>query len=219
MSMQRDRYDDRPRERERSRERRGKDYDRDFGGRGDGRVGRGRHDRSRSRSYSRSPIRGHRDRDVPRERSRERPREREREKERDARGRGNDSRSPERGTRGYDGKGSRGFKRDEVGRDRDPATRDSRPMKASKEEVDEEEAPAPVDMTADMTEQEIQMMLAMGIPFSFDTTQGKDVEDPNAKASGIKTSSKRTARQFMNRRGGFNRPLPAERTGQKVVRD
>lgn len=74
-------------------------------------------------------------------------------------------------------------------------------------------------MTADMTEQEIQMMLEMGIPFSFDTTQGQEVEDPNAKASGFKTSSKRSSRQYMNRRGGFNRPLPAEKTGHKVIRD
>ena len=32
-----------------------------------------------------------------------------------------------------------------------------------------------IDLTADMTPEEIQMMQAMGIPFSFDTTQGKMV--------------------------------------------
>jgi hypothetical protein len=56
------------------------------------------------------------------------------------------------------------------------------------------------------------MMQAMGVPFSFDTTQGRHVEDDSANASGIKVKSTRSARQFMNRRGGFNRPLPAERT-------
>ena len=63
------------------------------------------------------------------------------------------------------------------------------------------------------------MMQAMGIPFTFDTTQGRHVEDETANSSGIKIKSKRTARQYMNRRGGFNRPLPAERTNERVVRD
>ena len=38
-----------------------------------------------------------------------------------------------------------------------------------------EVAPDPVNFTADMTPEEIQMMQAMGIPFAFDTTQGKMV--------------------------------------------
>jgi U4/U6.U5 tri-snRNP-associated protein 3 len=45
------------------------------------------------------------------------------------------------------------------------------------------------------------------------------VEDDAANVSGIKVKSKRSARQYMNRRGGFNRPLPAEKTGEKVARD
>lgn len=45
------------------------------------------------------------------------------------------------------------------------------------------------------------------------------VEDEAANAGGIKLKSKRTGRQYMNRRGGFNRALPAERTNEKVVRD
>jgi U4/U6.U5 tri-snRNP-associated protein 3 len=63
------------------------------------------------------------------------------------------------------------------------------------------------------------MMQAMGVPFAFDTTQGAHVEDERANVSGVKVKSTRSARQFMNRRGGFNRPLPAERTGEKVARD
>ncbi len=71
----------------------------------------------------------------------------------------------------------------------------------------------------DITFDEMQMMQAMGIPFGFDTTQGKQVEDEAANTSGIKIKSTRSGRQFMNRKGGFNRPLPAEKTGVKVLRD
>jgi hypothetical protein len=60
---------------------------------------------------------------------------------------------------------------------------------------------------------------SMGIPFSFDTTHGKEVEDPAAKASGKRVASVRTARQYMNRKGGFNRALPAEKTGEKYRPD
>ena len=116
--------------------------------------------------------------------------------------------------------------------------------------------------------QEIQMMQAMGIPFTFDSTTGKhvskggdgallrggegpsllkkmrsvltvpalafgcvrvhfhelartasQVEDEAANASASRIKTKRTARQFMNRRGGFNRPLPTEKTNEKVLRD
>lgn len=67
-------------------------------------------------------------------------------------------------------------------------------------------------LDAPLSQEEIQMMQAMGVPFSFDTTQGRHVEDDRANTSGVKVKSTRAARQFMNRRGGFNRPLPAERT-------
>eukprot|EP00798_Chlamydomonas_sp_ICE-L_P025922 gene25922-11598_t len=76
-----------------------------------------------------------------------------------------------------------------------------------------------VNLDADLTPEEIQMMQAMGIPFAFDTTQGKEVEDEFANVSAIKISTTRSARQYMNRRGGFNRPLPTEKTGEKVARD
>jgi U4/U6.U5 tri-snRNP-associated protein 3 len=77
----------------------------------------------------------------------------------------------------------------------------------------------PESLDAPLTQEEIQMMQAMGVPFAFDTTQGQHVEDERANTSGLKVKSTRSARQFMNRRGGFNRPLPAERTGEKVARD
>lgn len=53
----------------------------------------------------------------------------------------------------------------------------------------------------------------------FDTTQGKEVEDAAAKQSGSRVKSLRTARQYMNRKGGFNRPLPAEKSGEKYHPD
>jgi U4/U6.U5 tri-snRNP-associated protein 3 len=76
-----------------------------------------------------------------------------------------------------------------------------------------------VDFMGDITAEEMQMMQAMGIPFGFDTTQGKEVEDEAANISAIKVKTTRSGRQFMNRKGGFNRPLPPERTGVKVLRD
>ncbi|XP_792162.1 U4/U6.U5 small nuclear ribonucleoprotein 27 kDa protein [Strongylocentrotus purpuratus] len=57
----------------------------------------------------------------------------------------------------------------------------------------------------DMTEDEIEMMKVMGFA-AFDTTKGKRVDGANnAFAANIQT--KRKYRQYMNRRGGFNRPL------------
>lgn len=51
---------------------------------------------------------------------------------------------------------------------------------------------------------EAQMMAMMGFA-GFDTTKGKPVEGNQEGAVDIK--KRRTWRQYMNRRGGFNRPL------------
>ena len=59
----------------------------------------------------------------------------------------------------------------------------------------------------------------MGIPFGFETTAGQHVEDDAANVGVVKVKSTRAGRQFMNRKGGFNRPLPAEVTGVRVLRD
>lgn len=75
---------------------------------------------------------------------------------------------------------------------------------------------AEVEFDAGVTPEEIAMMAAMGIPFGFDTTNGKEVADDRANAGAVKAKQTRQARQYMNRRGGFNRPLPAEKTGEKV---
>ncbi|RVW59514.1 hypothetical protein CK203_100718 [Vitis vinifera] len=62
---------------------------------------------------------------------------------------------------------------------------------------------------AEMDADEIELMKKMGIPCTFDSTKGKPV--PGADVSGVRSVTKRLPRQYMNRRGGFNRPLPAER--------
>lgn len=58
-------------------------------------------------------------------------------------------------------------------------------------------------------------MAAMGIPVGFATTKNAMVDDEACRVSAVRKSTKRQARQYMNRKAGFNRPLPAERTGVK----
>ncbi|KAI9240318.1 MAG: hypothetical protein BYD32DRAFT_176983 [Podila humilis] len=53
-------------------------------------------------------------------------------------------------------------------------------------------------------EQEARMMALMGFG-GFDSTKGKKVA--GADVSGADIKQQRTYRQYMNRRGGFNRPL------------
>lgn len=55
------------------------------------------------------------------------------------------------------------------------------------------------------TEEEIEMMKLMGFG-GFDTTKGKKVLGNEAN-HGAQVQTKRKYRQYMNRRGGFNRPL------------
>lgn len=97
--------------------------------------------------------------------------------------------------------------------------RRSRTVDADMEDGEAAPAPKDIDFMGDISAEEMQMMMAMGIPFGFDTTQGKHVEDDKANVGAVKVKSKRSARQYMNRKGGFNRPLPAEKTGEKVIRD
>ena len=81
---------------------------------------------------------------------------------------------------------------------------------------------APKDPTghAELEEEDEETLMARMMGFgSFSSTQGVHVNDATANASGVRLMTKRSARQYMNRRGGFNRPLPAERTGERVRRD
>lgn len=100
-----------------------------------------------------------------------------------------------------------------------------------------DDAPAADDAEAQALAAEMEMMKAMGLPGLFDTTAGKKMEDDGecqrpircllpasysafvaAIADGgcglsgsdyscANISKKRDYRQYMNRRGGFNRPL------------
>jgi U4/U6.U5 tri-snRNP-associated protein 3 len=54
------------------------------------------------------------------------------------------------------------------------------------------------------------MMAALGIPTGFTSTKGQHV-DGNVNVVANVNKSKRTYRQYMNRRGGFNRALDAEK--------
>lgn len=81
--------------------------------------------------------------------------------------------------------------------------------------VDAKKQAAP-DMTAGLTADEIAMMQTLGLPFGFQTTQGAEVDDAAANESAVKVTSQRQPRQYMNRKGGFNRMLPAEKNGQKM---
>lgn len=60
----------------------------------------------------------------------------------------------------------------------------------------------------DEDEDEIEVMKKFGIPVGFDSTKGKPVAGNDVGA--VRKVTKRQPRQYMNRRGGFNRPLPAE---------
>lgn len=54
------------------------------------------------------------------------------------------------------------------------------------------------------SDQEVEMMKIMGFS-DFDTTKNKKVKGNNTGA--VHTVVKRKYRQYMNRKGGFNRPL------------
>ena len=60
-------------------------------------------------------------------------------------------------------------------------------------------------MVIDETLDDSEIMKLMGLPVGFDTTKQKKVEDGGAHCVRIKT--KRQYRQYMNRKGGFDRPL------------
>merc|ERR1712154_44165 len=55
-----------------------------------------------------------------------------------------------------------------------------------------------------LDDEQVDMMKLMGFA-NFDTTKGKKVEGTDV--SGVNIQRKRRYRQYMNRRGGFNRPL------------
>ena len=62
----------------------------------------------------------------------------------------------------------------------------------------------PVD--GEVTQDAIDMIQLMGFS-GFDSSKGKAHSDGAVKAHGSSIQVKRKYRQYMNRRGGFNRPL------------
>ncbi|XP_040270357.1 U4/U6.U5 small nuclear ribonucleoprotein 27 kDa protein [Bufo bufo] len=136
-----------------------------------------RRERRRSRSTSRERERRRRERSRSRERRRSRSRSPHRRRSRSPRRHRSSSLSPGR-------------------RDDDKDGKDSKMVKEREMTAEELEG---------KTEEEIEMMKMMGFS-SFDTTKGKKV-DGSVNAYAINVSQKRKYRQYMNRKGGFNRPL------------
>ncbi|XP_037632719.1 U4/U6.U5 small nuclear ribonucleoprotein 27 kDa protein isoform X1 [Sebastes umbrosus] len=134
-------------------------------------------ERRRSRSNSRERDRRRRDRDRSRDRDRERRRSRSRSPHRRR------SRSPPRRHRSSSPSEER---------------KDSKEKSAKTIQISEE------DMEG-KTEEEIEMMKLMGFG-SFNTSKGRKT-DGSVNAFAINVSMKRKYRQYMNRKGGFNRPL------------
>ncbi|KAH0623031.1 hypothetical protein JD844_030929 [Phrynosoma platyrhinos] len=81
---------------------------------------------------------------------------------------------------------------------RDDEKKENKEAKGKERQITEEDLEG-------KTEEEIEMMKMMGFA-SFDTTKGKKVEG-SVNAYAINVSQKRKYRQYMNRKGGFNRPL------------
>ncbi|KAK6727690.1 hypothetical protein RB195_005401 [Necator americanus] len=155
---------------------------------------------ARSRSRSRERRRRSRSRSgerKPRDRSRERDRDREdRGKRRYSRERRSRSRSP------YERRRSRS--RDRRGRDRDDGRRgrDSRSPHDRKRRDDRRaQAPISLDQIANC-EQDVSALMGFE---GFNTTKNRKVAGNYEGA--VKINKPRRYRQYMNRKGGFNRPL------------
>ncbi|XP_049618902.1 U4/U6.U5 small nuclear ribonucleoprotein 27 kDa protein [Syngnathus scovelli] len=141
-----------------------------------------RRERRRSRSISRERDRRRRERDRSRDRDRERRRSRSRSPHRRR------SRSPRRHR-----SSSLSPMRQKDRREDDRKDRSSKPIQISAEDMQGK------------TEEEIEMMKLMGFS-TFDSTKGKKSESAT-NAYAVNTTMKRKYRQYMNRKGGFNRPL------------
>lgn len=142
--------------------------------------------RSRSKSpYTRS---GRRDRDRDKDKDRDRERDRHRRKRSKDRSRERRRHSHER---------SRRFSRS-LTRSRSRSTE-----KKSRATVVERPVVTAADLEGKSVDEQ-EMMKMMGF-CNFDTTKGKKVEGNDV--GGVHVILKRKYRQYMNRKGGFNRPL------------
>lgn len=193
---EREREKDRGRERDRERER----------------------DRDRDRRRDREKERDNRERDREREASTHR--ERDRKSSRRSRSRsprrsrhsGSRSRSRTPPSRTTKARSSAAEKANEKGRSSDGFSQksynDSQRAAIVAEFVDGIAREQQDKVGTPEPDEEELMMKKLGMPVGFSSTKGCFVADANH--SGIKFNSKRQPRQYMNRRGGFNRPLPAE---------
>ena len=83
--------------------------------------------------------------------------------------------------------------------------RETRDEKKETKETNSKECQISEEDLEGKTEEEIEMMKLMGFA-SFDSTKGKKV-DGSVNAYAINVSQERKYRQYMNRKGVFNRPL------------
>ncbi|TDH12435.1 U4/U6.U5 small nuclear ribonucleoprotein 27 kDa protein isoform X2 [Sander lucioperca] len=140
-----------------------------------------RRERRRSRSTSRERER--RRREKERTRSRDRDRERRRSRSRSPhrrRSRSPPRRHPSSSTSPSD-------------EGKDAKDKSAKPIQISEEDMEGK------------TEEEIEMMKQMGFG-SFSTSKGRKT-DGSVNAFAVNVTMKRKYRQYMNRKGGFNRPL------------
>eukprot|EP00963_Diacronema_lutheri_P012258 scaffold1681_cov332-Pavlova_lutheri.AAC.18 len=161
-----------------------------------------KHGEGRSRSRSRSPRRGHW-RTDPRPRETQKARWERADDEHQDRETGRPDRTTPDGRRWEDER-DRGRFEDRTNA-REGLSGPSHPQETAG-------GNAADDTTED---EEAKMMAMMGMPVGFGSTKGQQVDDPKANVGDAMVKTKRQARQYMNRRGGFNRPLPAEKTGQR----
>ncbi|XP_046385529.1 U4/U6.U5 small nuclear ribonucleoprotein 27 kDa protein [Ischnura elegans] len=146
--------------------------------------------------YSRSPSPSRRRRSKSRERDRRRRRSRERSRDR--------SRDRDRRRRSADRNDSGGRHRRSWSRSRSRSTSRGRDgSKRSSSHLAERPSISAQDLEGKSPEEQ-EMMKMMGF-CAFDTTKGKKVN--NTEVGTVHVILKRKYRQYMNRKGGFNRPL------------
>ncbi|KZS01219.1 Uncharacterized protein APZ42_002188, partial [Daphnia magna] len=132
--------------------------------------------------------------DKDRERDRDKPRDRDREKQ------SKSSREHDR---------DRERRKRSVSKERRTRKSKSRSRSRSREKLAKLVTRKPVtsEEFKDPTEEEAEMMKLMGFG-SFDSTKGKHVQGNEEPLHGtVQVVLKRKYRQYMNRKGGFNRPL------------
>jgi len=164
-------------------------------------------EKKRRRSRSKSPDRSRDDKqERDRKRSRSKSPERRRSRSPTHRSKRSRSKSPRRDDK----------REDRRKRSRSPTKKDSKDKSEQKKDVGpkptKEEIKSKEQLLADLDpNSEEYMMAQMGFPVGFDSTKGKKVE--GADVSAAKVIPKRQYRQYMNKRGGFGRPLENANVG------